>query len=113
MGRASAPTISSSGVPRVHQQLDLGRPGVCAASVGVKLVGMPVDTFVAKTVGVCCERCHVTDACVAWSMEHLECTLFSTTITGYQTCEGACFAGNSLSHPVNDANNPEGSDQVV
>jgi hypothetical protein len=64
-----------------HVQLDLGRPGQCAADVFVSLLGMALEgERAAGSVGQCCDRCTKADRCKGWVMDGdtRSCSLLGT-----------------------------------
>merc|ERR1712232_31130 len=67
-----------------HRQLSLGRPaGMCAANVGLRVVGnVMAHNSSLETLGECCDVCVATARCSAWKFEGGTCSLLDTLADG-------------------------------
>ena len=62
-----------------RETLDLGRPGSCAAHVGVSVVGHVFSINArCSTVGECCDLCSKDASCTAWQFRKRSCTLIDS-----------------------------------
>mmetsp|Transcript_68671 Transcript_68671/g.129538 ORF Transcript_68671/g.129538 Transcript_68671/m.129538 type:complete len:231 (+) Transcript_68671:114-806(+) len=94
-----AKVTGSGKLEGMHRQLDLGRPGRCAADAFVRLLGETLKqadgqlaVFEILSVGECCDKCLETNGCVGWNSHQGICSLLSS-VSGSWEHQSGSFSG--------------------